>query len=127
MAWLVLGTKVLANVEVAERRRDRARGLLGRDGIEGAILLSPARSVHTILMRFPIDVAFCDRNLRVVKVLTLNPNRVTLPVIRAHAVVEAEAGMMGRWGIQPGDLLVVRGHNEKISSEPDPGGHDAPR
>ena len=35
-------------------------GLLGRDGIEGALLLRPARSVHTLGMRFAIDVAFCD-------------------------------------------------------------------
>ena len=43
------------------------RGLLGRDGIDGAMLLRPARSVHSVGMRFPIDVAFCDQDLVVVR------------------------------------------------------------
>ena len=109
MAWLVRDGEVLASLEVAESWRDRTRGLLGRDGIEGAILLRPARSVHTFGMRFPVDVAFCDADLRVVKVRTLVPGRVTLPVPRARAVVEAEAGLMRRWELRPGDALEVRG------------------
>ena len=109
MAWLVRDGEVLASLEVAESWRDRSRGLLGRDGIEGALLLRPARSVHTVGMRFPIDVAFCDGDLRVVKVVSLRPNRLTLPVLRARAVVEAEAGLMRRWELRPGDALEVRG------------------
>ena len=109
MAWLVRDGEVLASLEVAESLRDRSRGLLGRDGVEGAILLRPARSVHTFGMRFPIDVAFCDDDLRVLRVRTLRPNRITLPVLRARAVVEAEAGLMRRWELRPGDGLEVRG------------------
>lgn len=109
MAWLVRDGEVLASLEVAESWRDRTHGLLGRDGIEGALLLRPARSVHTFGMRFPIDVAFCDGDLRVLDVRTLPPNRVTLPVLRARAVVEVEAGLMRRWELRPGDDLEVRG------------------
>ena len=47
-SWLVLDGHVLASLEVAETWRGRSRGLLGRDGIDGAILLRPARSVHTL-------------------------------------------------------------------------------
>jgi uncharacterized protein len=109
VAWLVHDGKVLATLEVADSWRERSRGLLGRDGIEGALLLRPARSVHTFRMRFPIDVCFCDRELRVVKVVTLPRNRVTLPVLKAHAALETEAGVMARWGLRPGDRLEVRG------------------
>src|SRR5690348_6608214 len=109
MAWLVREGKVLATIEVASSLRDRTRGLLGREGIDGAMLLRPARSVHTLRMRFPIDVAICDRDLVVLKVVTLPRNRVTLPVRRAHAVIEAEAGMMRKWGVTAGDRLHVRG------------------
>src|SRR3954449_9691561 len=105
MPWLVRDGEVLATVEVAESRRDRAKGLLGRDGIDGALLLRPGKSVHTFRMRFPIDVAFCDRQLRVVKLTTLPRNRVTRPVLRAHAVFETEAGVMRQWGLRPGDRL----------------------
>jgi uncharacterized membrane protein (UPF0127 family) len=118
MPWLVREGKVLATIEVATSLRDRTRGLLGRDGIEGAILLQPAKSVHTLRMQFPIDVAFCDRDLVVLKVVTMARNRVSLPVRRAHAVIEAEAGMMQKWGVVVGDHLHVRG----LEHERDDGG-----
>ena len=64
MPWLVHDSKVLATLEVADSLTSRSKGLLGRDGIEGALLLSPARSVHTVRMRFAIDVAFLDARPR---------------------------------------------------------------
>jgi len=112
MPWLVREGKVLATLEVADSLRARTKGLLGRDGIEGAILLQPARSVHTFRMRFPIDVAFCDANLKVVKVVTLSRNRMALPVLKASAAIECEAGMLRRWGVCPGDVLEIRGNSE---------------
>jgi uncharacterized membrane protein (UPF0127 family) len=110
--WLVREDKVLATLEIADGVRDRARGLLGRDGVEGAVLLRPARSVHTFGMRFAIDVAFLDRDLRVLRMLTMPRNRVSLPVWRARAVVEAEAGAFGSWGLRLDDQLEVRGDRE---------------
>jgi uncharacterized membrane protein (UPF0127 family) len=108
MAWLVSDGRVLASLEIAATHRARRRGLIGRAGIEGALLLRPARSIHTLGMRFPIDVAYCDRDLVVVRTATVNPNRVGLPVWCARAVIEAEAGAFGRWGLRPGDALEVR-------------------
>ncbi|HEX5365941.1 MAG TPA: DUF192 domain-containing protein [Acidimicrobiales bacterium] len=109
MAWLLRDGEVLASLEVAPGRHARARGLLGRDGVEGALLLRPARSVHTVGMRFPIDVAFCDGDLRVVRTTTMPRFRVSRPVLRARAVIEAEAGSFSRWGLRPGDQLEVKG------------------
>lgn len=129
MPWLVRDGKVLATLEVATSVRDRTRGLLGRDGIDGAILLRPAKSVHTFRMRFPIDVAFCDRDLRVVKVTTLARNRATLPVVKAHAVIESEAGTMARWGVRVGDQLDIRGLDEPeaaITTQPGPASDPGP-
>jgi uncharacterized membrane protein (UPF0127 family) len=107
--WLVREGRVLATLVVAGSAGARARGLLGRDGFEGALLLSPARSVHTVRMRFPIDVAYCDADLRVLRVVTMAPNRVGWPVRRARSVIEAEAGSFERWGVRPGDRLEIRG------------------
>ena len=100
---------MLASLEVAEGRRARARGLLGRDGCEGAMLLRPARSVHTVGMRFPIDVAFCDAELRVIRTVTMRRHRMSRLVWRSRAVIEAEAGAFARWRLQPGDQLEVKG------------------
>jgi len=105
VAWLLRSGDVLASMEVADTRAARRRGLLGRDGIEGALLIEPARSVHSFGMRFPIDVAFCDRELRVLRTVTLPRNRMTRVVLRSHAVIEAEAGSFARWSLVPGDQL----------------------
>lgn len=99
---------MLASVEVADSPRARRRGLLGRDGIEGALLLRPAKSVHTIGMRFPLDVAWCDRDLVVLRVARVPRNRITRPVARAAAVLEAEAGSFARWELTAGDQLELQ-------------------
>ena len=99
---------MLASLEVAEAPSTRARGLLGRDGIHGALLLRPARSVHTLGMRFAIDVAHLDDSLRVLRVTRMARYRIGLPVRGARAVLEADAGCSGRWGLGVGDELEVR-------------------
>jgi len=43
MPWLVADGRVLASVEIADGVRARAKGLVGRDSIDGALLLRPAR------------------------------------------------------------------------------------
>lgn len=108
MPWLVAGDRVVASVEVAGTHRARRRGLLGREGIEGALLLEPARSVHTIGMRFAVDVAYVDGDGTVLAVVTMAPGRIGRPRWRARRVVEAEAGDLERWGIEPGVHLEVR-------------------
>lgn len=109
MPWLIRDGEVLATLEIAGTRQARRRGLLGRDGLEGALLLRPGRAVHTLGMRFPIDVAYCDAELRVRSVRTMVPWRIGAPRPRSRAVVEAEAGAFARWGLSVGDLLEVKG------------------
>ena len=106
--WLLRDGVVLASLEIPDRHRLRARGLLGRDGIEGALLLRRCRSVHTLGMRFDLDVAFLDPDDVVIRTLRLPRRRVTLPVWGARSVLEAEAGAFGRWGLQIGDQLEIR-------------------
>lgn len=107
MPWLLRDGEVLASVEVASGARGRARGLLGRDGIEGAMLLAPAASVHTLGMRFALDVAYCDADLVVLEVVGMARWRVGRPRRAARAVIEAEAGAFERWRLEPGDELEV--------------------
>jgi uncharacterized protein len=45
-------------LEQTVTRADRRKGLLQRDGLGGALLIDRCRSVHTIGMRFALDVAF---------------------------------------------------------------------
>ena len=106
--WLVSGGHVLASAERADDRRARARGLLGRAGFEGALVLSKCRSVHTIGMQFAIDVAYLDRNGLVLKIAHMNRNRIGMPVWKAATVVEAQAGSFERWGLKVGDQVELR-------------------
>lgn len=108
MAWLVAADRVMASLEVASTRRERRRGLLGRSGIEGALLLERTRSVHSLGMRFAIDVAHCDAEMRVLRVTTMRPNRIGRFVPGARTVIEAEAGSFERWGLVPGIELETR-------------------
>ncbi|MFE4048256.1 DUF192 domain-containing protein [Streptomyces sp. YIM B13518] len=94
-------------LEIAASYRARTKGLLGRDSLDGALLLSPANSVHTFRMRMPIDVAYLDRRLRVVAVRTMPPGRLGLPRLRARHVLEAEAGAMAGWGLRAGARVEV--------------------
>jgi uncharacterized membrane protein (UPF0127 family) len=109
MPWLTRDGEVLATLEVADSGRSRARGLLGRDGIEGALYLQPAKSVHTIGMRFAIDVAFVDKDMLVLRTVTMKRWRLGLPAFKAHGVIEAEAGTFGHWNLKVGDQLEIKG------------------
>jgi hypothetical protein len=104
------GLPIAVPLEDARTRRARRRGLLGRDGIDGVLVLEPCRQVHTIGMRFPIDVAFCDRAGRVLRVTTMRPGRVSRPIWRSRFVLEGPAGAFAGWGLHPGVVVQVREH-----------------
>ncbi|MET9148738.1 DUF192 domain-containing protein [Streptomyces sp. NPDC004042] len=99
---------VVVPLELATSYRARTKGLLGRDRVDGALLLSPAGSVHTFGMRVPIDVAYLDGRLRVLAVVTMRPGRLGLPRLRSRHVLEAAAGAMAGWGLRAGVRVEVR-------------------
>ena len=105
-AWLIVdGTPVA--LEVASTGKARLRGLIGRDDFHGALLLTPARSVHTMRMRFAIDVAHLDWDLNVLAVETMQPHRLGRLVRGTRQILEAEAGSFEKWGLRPGSELSI--------------------
>ncbi len=108
MAALVLEDGRRIVLQVAETRSARRRGLLGRTSVDGgALLITKCRSVHTLGMRFAIDVAHLDSSMRVLRVRTMPPQRLGAPVLRARHVLEAEAGALGRWNLRVGNQVRV--------------------
>lgn len=107
MAWLLREGEVLAGLEVPTSLLARSRGLLGRDSVEGAMLIR-TKGVHTLGMRFAIDVAWCDREVTVLCTKTLVPYRIGFPRMRARYVLEARAGAFEQWHLQPGDHLEIK-------------------
>ena len=108
MAWLVSDGNVIASAEVARGRVERGRGLLGRDSLDGAFVIPQCRWIHTIRMRFPLDVAFVDEAGQVVKTVRMKQHRIGMPVRSASWLVEAEAGAFARWGLRVGDVIELR-------------------
>jgi uncharacterized membrane protein (UPF0127 family) len=88
---------------VAERRRERMRGLIGGRAL-CALLLPRTRSVHTFGMREPIDVVLLDEDLRIVEIVHLPPHRVLLPRARVRHVLEVP-----RSPFRTGDLVRIAG------------------
>lgn len=101
------GGVVASDVEVADTRSTRRRGLLGRDRLDAgaALVLSPCFAVHTAFMRFAIDVVFVDRGGRVVRVVrNLAPWRIAT-AWGAHSVIELSAGAVCADDVRAGDRL----------------------
>jgi uncharacterized membrane protein (UPF0127 family) len=101
------GDVVCERCEVPKSSFARARGLLGRSGLEpgDGMLIDAAPSVHMFFMRFPIDVVFLDRDWKVVRVVHgLRPWRVAA-ARRAVAALELPAGSAAEAGIEEGDVL----------------------
>lgn len=106
--WLVSNGNVLASAQLAESHTDRGRGLLGRSGIEGALVLERTRWVHTMGMKFDIDVAHLAPDGTVLRITHMAPHRVGVWVREAARVVEAERGAFERWGLRCGDVVEWR-------------------
>lgn len=103
--WLLCDGERIARLRIAATPDTRTRGLLGRDGLDGALLISPCNGVHTFGMRFAIDVAFLDKSWHVIDVVQMKRNRMGMFRLRAKHVLEAEWGAMAGWGVQPGVRL----------------------
>jgi uncharacterized membrane protein (UPF0127 family) len=108
--WIVNATRreiVCDRAQLADNPLRRLRGLLGRRSLAGGegLLLTPAPSIHTAFMRFPIDVVFLDSEHRVLRVVRqMEPWRAA-SAKHARAVLEMADGEADRRGIRVGDVL----------------------
>jgi uncharacterized membrane protein (UPF0127 family) len=94
---------------LADTAPRRMRGLLGRSSLPAGegILLHPERAIHTAFMRFPIDVVFLDRELRVMKVVEQLPPWRIASDHSARSVLELAAGEARRLRVEPGHQLLA--------------------
>ena len=95
-------------VRTARTFLSRLVGLLGSAAIaEGeGLWIVPCRSVHTLGMRYPIDVAFLDPRGVVVGIREgLPPNRVGRVFRDARGALELRSGILAATGTSPGDRL----------------------
>lgn len=95
-------------IEWAGSSDTRTKGLLGRASLDAGegLYIVPCQWVHMFGMKFPIDVAFLDREGRVLAMQhTLKPNRISKLVWRADGVLELPAGTLESSGTERGDVI----------------------
>ena len=108
------GRVVASRVQWARTFKERSRGLRGRARLRDgeALVLSPARQLHTFGLSYPIDVVFLDRGGRVVHVVHgMGPKRFTRPVVRAECAIELPAG--GASAVRPGEKVAFYEDRER--------------
>lgn len=102
------GVVIAERVRVARSFVRRFLGLMGRPRLrpgEG-LLLDPCSSIHTFLMRFPIDVVYVGPDHVVRRVdHAMRPWRIGPLFTGAAYVVELAAGTAREAGVAPGDQL----------------------
>ncbi len=97
-------------VQLAEGWWRRAVGLLGRPDLPHGcgLLLVPCASVHTLGMRFPVDVAFLDGKGRILETRTdLPPGRFAVGGTDVHATLELPVGTLEDTDTRDGDILIL--------------------
>jgi uncharacterized membrane protein (UPF0127 family) len=101
------GRVVCDTCHLADKPHTRLRGIMGWKSMrrgEG-MLIRPTFSVHTMFVRFPIDVVFLDKEMTVVSIAhDLKPWRFA-GARKAKSVLELAAGECRRLGLQRGDRL----------------------
>lgn len=108
------------HIEVAQTSISRMRGLLGRPKLDAGtgLWIRPSSGVHTVGMRFAIDVIGLDKNLRVVKLWShLVPYRVTALSWKMHSALELPSGTISNNGVRIGDLLRIMDTSEAITTK----------
>jgi uncharacterized membrane protein (UPF0127 family) len=100
----IVGTRIT----IADTFLSRLIGLMGRKELDAGcgLLIKPSSGIHTIGMRFPIDVVALDRNMVVLKLWPrVPPFRMTGINLRIHSMLELPPGQIEECAIQVGDQL----------------------
>lgn len=111
------GRQVAARVGKADDHESRGRGLLGRTSLEPeeglwivlgeGLWIVPCPTIHTFFMKFPIDVVFLGKDLKVVRVIEdMKPWRLSPWMPSAASVLELAGGVL-KGSVAVGDQLEI--------------------
>lgn len=99
---------ILPHVMKTSSVKERMQGLLCRNPLkeDEALLIQPCSSIHTIGMRYPIDVVFLNQDLSIKKIFTdVKPWRFAIS-FGAAMVLEMIAGSVERLGL--GEQMILQ-------------------
>jgi len=97
-------------VRKADNFLTRLVGLLKRTqlGPEEALWLMPSKGIHTVGMKFPIDVVFLNKEFFVVGLISgMLPYRVSGVHMRGYSVIELPSGTIKKSRTEIGDQFEI--------------------
>lgn len=102
----------MIEIDIADHFLTRLSGLLFKDPktYRRGLFFMRCNSIHTLGMRFPIDLVFLDKNLQVIDKRTAIPP--FLPYVgnfRAHSILEVFTGILDSSLLSVGDQLEIHG------------------
>lgn len=104
------GILIADQVNIADSFLKRLTGLLKHQSLAAGagILLSPCKQVHTIGMKFSIDVIFLSGDDQIVHIeYSMPPGKLSKYVRSAARVLEVKAGLALKQELKPGDYLHI--------------------
>jgi uncharacterized membrane protein (UPF0127 family) len=110
------GDEITVQVEVADSKGERARGLMGRAELAddaGMVFVFPTDSTSAFWMKdtlIPLSIAFYDKSGTIVRILdmepcTRDPCALYDPEASYRGALEVNRGAFERWGVREGDVL----------------------
>jgi hypothetical protein len=102
------GKSLATHGRLANTFWSRLRGLLGRTSLqegEGLVLVGE-KSIHTLFMKFPLDIVYIDQNYQVLRAdENMVPYRLGPFMSRSAYVLEVPVGTIAATETQVGDQL----------------------
>ena len=94
------------NLNLTENAVERMRGLFGIniDAVDG-LWIKPCNSVHTIAMKYSIDLVYLDKQQRIIKIVNTLPAWRLSMAFSAHSVVELKQGLASDLDLEVGQTL----------------------
>jgi uncharacterized membrane protein (UPF0127 family) len=100
---------ISSRVFIARSFFRRFSGLLFRESLKSdeVFILKDCKSIHTIGMRYSLDVAFIDNDGKIIAIFeNLCPWKITPYIAEAVFVLEARSGFFKKWFLAVGDRIV---------------------
>jgi uncharacterized protein len=116
-------TFLASDLRLADTHFQRLLGLIGTSpasfsGGRG-LWIRPCHGVHTMFMRYPIDVLYLDRANRVVRIEdNVRPWRLSPMMIESATVLELPAHTAWNTGTKLGDVIEIKFAEKESHGEP---------
>lgn len=104
--------QVIATLKFANTYFSRLNGVMFKKKLDYILVLKPVKSnyrilssIHTLFMKFTIDIVFLDKNKRIFEIAQISPWKFYTPKKSANYILEMKKGSIKKYQIAVGDKL----------------------